>query len=115
MIRGLSYQIDQAEAILTRAEHAGMEIGTPRFELLAAKESLIKARTETHSLKIEKVKAATDPGFIVAEKSLTSGQDLLTELLFRRKGLVAAMLVIGAVLVGLFLKIREVDRRRGLD
>ncbi len=115
MVEGLSSQIDQAAAILTRAEHAGMEIGAPRFELIAAKESLIKARTETHSLEMKKVKAATDPGLIVAEKSLTSGQDLLTELQFRRKGLVAAMLVIGAVLVGLFLKIREVDRRRGPD
>jgi len=90
-----------------------MEIGAPRFELLAAKESLIKARTETHSLKIEKVKAATDPGLIVAQKSFEHGQGLLAELQFRRKGLVVSMLVIGAVLVGLFLKIREVDRRRG--
>ncbi len=113
MVEGLSSQIDQAAAILTRAEHAGMEIGAPRFELLAAKESLIKARTETHSLKIEKVKAATDPGLIVAQKSFEHGQGLLAELQFRRKGLVVSMLVIGAVLVGLFLKIREVDRRRG--
>ena len=113
MVEGLSSRIDQAAAILTRAEHAGMEIGTPRFELLTAKESLIKARTETHSLQMEKIKAATDSGLIVAQKSLESGQDLLTELQFRRKGLVAAVLVIGAVLIGLFLKIREVDRRRG--
>ena len=113
MIEGLSSQIDLATAILTKAEHAGMEIGHPRFELIAAKDSLIKARAETHLLKVEKIKAITDPGFIVAQKSLTSGQDLLTELQFRRKGLAVSMLVIGAVLIGLFLKIREVDRRRG--
>jgi hypothetical protein len=113
MIEGLSSQIDQATAILTKAEHAGMEIGHPRFELIAAKDSLIKARAETHLLKVEKIKAITEPAFIVAEKSLTSGQNLLTELQFRRKGLAVSMLVIGAVLIGLFLKIREVDRRRG--
>ena len=112
MIEGLSSRIDQAAAILTKAEHAGMEIGSPRFELIAAKESLIKARAETHLLQMEKIKAATDPGFIVAQKSFESGQDLLAELQFRRKGLAASLLVIGAVLVGLFFKIREVDRRR---
>ncbi len=113
MIEGLSSRLDQAATILTRAEHAGMEIGSPRFELLAAKESLIKARAETHSLQIEKIKTATDSGLIVAQKSLESGQGLLAELQFRRKGLAVSMLVIVAVLVGLFLKIREVDRRRG--
>ena len=115
MIEGLSSRIDQAAAILTKAEHAGMEIGSPRFELIAAKESLIKARAETHLLQTEKIKAATDPRFIVAQKSFESGQDLLAELQFRRKGLAASLLVIGAVLVGLFFKIREVDRRRGPD
>jgi hypothetical protein len=113
MVEDLSSRIDQAAAILTRAEHAGMEIGAPRFELIAAQESLIKARAGTHSLDTEQIKVATDSGLVVAEKSLKTGQDLLAELQFRRKGLAVSMLVIGAVLVGLFFKIREVDRRRG--
>lgn len=112
MIEGLSSRIDQAAAILTRAEHAGMEVGPHRFELIAAKESLIKARAETHSLQMEKIKTATDSGLIVAQKSLQSGQDLLAEVQFRRKGLAASLLVIGAILVGLFFKIKEVDRRK---
>jgi hypothetical protein len=113
MVEGLSSRIDQAATILTRAEQAGMESGSPRFELIAAKEALIKARAGTHSLDTEQIKAATDSGVVVAEKSLKAGQDLLAELQFRRKGLAVSMLVIGAVLVGLFFKIREVDRRRG--
>lgn len=113
MIEGLADRIDQATTILTKAEHAGMEIGSPRFELLAANESLIKARAATHSLDIESIKAATDSGVIVAQKSLDSGQGLLAEVQFRRKGLAASMLIIVGVLVGLFLKIREVDRRKG--
>lgn len=111
MIEGLAGRIDQATAVLTRAEHAGMEIGIPKFELLAAKESLIKARAAAHALDIEQIKTATDSGLGVAQKSLESGQGLLAEVQFRRKGLAASMLIIIAVLVGLFLKIREVDRR----
>ncbi|CBE67884.1 MAG: hypothetical protein F9K13_04090 [Candidatus Methylomirabilis oxygeniifera] len=112
-IEGLSSRIDQAMAILTRAEHAGMEIGAPRFELLAAKESLIKARAATHSIDVEQIKTDTDSGLVVAQKSLESGQGLLAEVQFRRKGLAASMLIIVAVLVGLFLKIRAVDRQKG--
>lgn len=115
MIEGLAGRIDQATATLTRAEHAGMEIGAPKFELIAANESLIKARAAVHSLDVEQIKTATDSGSDVAQKSLESGQGLLSEVQFRRKGLAASMLIIIAVLVGLFLKIREVDRRKRLD
>lgn len=115
MIEGLAGRIDQATATLTRAEHAGMEIGAPKFELIAANESLIKARAAVHSLDVEQIKTATDSGSDVAQKSLESGQGLLAEVQFRRKGLAASMLIIIAVLVGLFLKIREVDRRKRLD
>jgi len=111
MIEGLAGRIDQATTVLTKAERAGMEIGVPRFELIAAKESLIKARAATHSLDTESIKTATDSGLVVAQKSLESGQGLLAEVQFRRKGLAASMLIIVAVLVGLFMKIREVDRR----
>jgi len=111
LIVGLSSRIDQAEAILTRAEHAGMEVGPPRFELIEAKDSLIKARAETHTLRVEKIKAITDPGRAVAEKTTKKGQELLVELQFRRKGLAASLLVIAAVLFALFIKIREIDRR----
>jgi hypothetical protein len=88
-----------------------MEVGPPRFELIEAKDSLIKARAETHTLRVEKIKAITDPGRAVAEKTTKKGQELLVELQFRRKGLAASLLVIAAVLVALFIKIREVDRR----
>jgi hypothetical protein len=111
-LEGLARRIDEAGAILTKAEHAGMEIGSPRFELITAKESLIKARAHTHSLDVEKVKTDAESGLIVAQKSLERGQDLMAELQFRRKGLAASLLVIGAVLAGLFFKIREVDRRK---
>ncbi len=111
LIVNLSSGIKEAEAILTRAEQAGMEVGPPRFELIEAKDALIKARAETHELKLKKIKALTEPGLVVTQKTVKKGQELMVELQFRRKGLAASLLVIGAVLVGLFFKIREVDRR----
>lgn len=111
LIGGLSRGIEEADAILTRAEEAGMEVGLPKFELIEAKDNLIKARAESHTLKAKKIKVLTDPGVVIAQKTVKKGHQLMAELQFRRKGLAASLLVIGAVLVGLFLKIREVDRR----
>jgi len=111
LIEGLSRAMEQAEAILTKAEYAGMEVGPTRFELIEAKDSLIKARAETHRLKVKRIKTLTDPGLVVAQKSVKKGQELMVQLQFRRKGLAASLLVIAAALVGLFFKIREVDRR----
>ncbi len=110
-LQDLAKGIDRAEAILTRAEHAGMEVGPPRFELIEAKDALIKARTETHLVKVKRIKTLTEPAVVIAEKTVKKGQDLMVQLQFRRKGLAASLLVIAAALVGLFFKIREVDRR----
>jgi hypothetical protein len=115
LLGGLSTRIDEAEAILMRAEHAGMEVGPYRFELIAAKDSLIKARAETHTLQPSRIRAITDEGVRVAEQSVGKGQELMAELQFRRKGLAASLVVIAVVLIGLFLKIREVDRRHPPD
>ena len=109
----LSSRIEQADAILNRAEYAGMEVGPPKFELIEAKDSLIRARAETHVLKVKRIKALTDPGVAVAQKTIKKGQELMVEFHFRRKWLAASLLVIAAVLVGLFFKIKEVDRRQG--
>ena len=112
-LQDLAQGIDRAEAILTRAEHAGMEVGPPRFELIEAKDALIKARAETHLVKVKRIKTLTDPAVVIAEKTVKKGQELMVQLQFRRKGLAASLLVIAAALVGLFFKIREVDRRQG--
>ena len=88
-----------------------MEVGPPRFELIEAKDALIKARTETHLVKVKRIKTLTTPALVVADKTVKKGQDLMVQLQFRRNGLAASLLVIAAALVGLFFKIREVDRR----
>ena len=50
---------------------------------------------------------------LTTQKTNKKGHELMVEFHFRRKWLAASLLVIGAVLVGLFFKIREVDRRQG--
>ena len=64
-------------------------------------------------VKVKKIKTLTDPAVVIAQKTVKKGEELMVQLQFRRKGLAASLLVIAAALVGLFFKIREIDRRGG--
>ncbi len=102
---------DNAHAMLTRAEHAGMEVSQPLFDLNEAKTALIKARAAIHAFNLDGVKKETEPGLNVSQKAHALGLKVLDELQFRRKGLVVSVLVIVALIVGLVLKIREIEKK----
>jgi hypothetical protein len=48
----------------------------------------------------------------VADESHSAGGDALDEYQYRRRGLAVSLVLIALVLVGLALKIREIDRTR---
>jgi hypothetical protein len=98
-----------AYAILTNAEHAGMEVSQPLFELNEAKTALIKARASIHGFNLDGVKAQVKPGLEISEKARTRGLRALDELQFRRKGLAVSVLIIIALIVGLVIKIRRLE------
>jgi len=54
----------------------------------------------------------TDEGQEVAVSAKRAGVAALEELQVRRKGLAVSLVLVGMVLLGLFLKIRQVDRER---
>jgi predicted CXXCH cytochrome family protein len=111
LVDSLAGQYDSARAVLGRAEQAGMEVSQAEFDLAGAREALVKARTAVHAFKVEAVKQEVDAGLGIAEKAHARGVRALQELAFRRKGLSVSLVVILAVIVGLVLKIRQVERR----
>lgn len=111
-IGGLSADWEKARALLLRAEHAGMEVSQPQFDLNGAKDALVKARAAVHSFRTEAVKKEVEPGLAIAAKAYARGVRALEELGFRRKGLAVSVIVILALIAGILLKIRAVDRRQ---
>ena len=103
---------ESAHAILTNAEHAGMEVSQPIFELNGAKTALIKARASIHGFNLDGVKAEVEPGLEITRKAHSRGLRALHELQFRRKGLAVSVLIIMALIVGLILKIRRLESKR---
>ena len=100
---------EAALTILTNAEHAGMEVSQPLFELNEAKTALIKARASIHGFNLDGVNAQVKPGLEISQKMRDRGLKALQELQFRRKGLAVSVLIIVALIVGLIMKIRRLE------
>ena len=105
----LSGTIDSAQFVLEHAEDSGVEVSSELATLNDARSSLIKARSAVHAFDPEKVAAEVEPGMTIAGEALVRGGQALDELRFRRIGLTVAVLIIGALTVGLVLKIKEVE------
>jgi hypothetical protein len=110
-VDSLSVAVGKARALLGRAEHAGMEVSQAQFDLAGARESLVKARTAIHAFSPDAVKKETEPGLAIAERAYARGVRALDELRFRKRGLGVSLVIIIALIGGLVMKIRQVDRR----
>ncbi len=99
-----------AAAILERAERAGMEVSQARFELNGATDALVKARASTHAFSVAVVRSEAEAGLAISAKAQARGVRALEELGFRRKGFGVALVIILALIGGLVIKIRQVDR-----
>jgi Cytochrome c3 len=100
-----------SEEILGRAERSGMEVSQAQFDLNGAVDALVKARAAVHAFTPEGVRTEAARGLEIAERARGRGDRALAELVFRRRGLFASLAVIGLVIVGLVLKIREIEGR----
>ena len=111
-VEQLKTEYEKAHALLAKAEHAGMEVSQPLFDLNGAKTALIKARASIHGFNLDGVKTEVKPGMEISQKAYARGVKSLEELQFRRKGLVVSVLIIAALIVGLLKKIRRLETKR---
>lgn len=111
LLDSLGGEYDKARAILLQAERAGMEVSQAQFDLNGAKDALVKARAAIHAFSVEAVKKEGEPGLQISAKAQARGVRALDELQFRRKGLAVSLVIILAIIGGLVVKIRQLDRR----
>ena len=111
LIDSLDVVSGKARALLGQAEQAGMEVSQARFDLNGAREALVKARAAVHAFTVDAVKKETEPGLAISQKVYARGLRALDELRFRRRGLGVSLVIIIALIAGLVMKIRQVERR----
>lgn len=107
----LKDSIAASEKVLTEAERKGMEVSQPRYDLIEARQDLTNARTQVHSFNAAGGQGFVEAGMKISSHSEEKGLQALKEYQFRRKGLAISLIVILAVIVGLYFKIRELDKK----
>ena len=101
--------IEQATEILHEAEQAGMEVSAAQADLSTAHSALVMGRTVVHSFSPDAVSEAVAPGLEVAGAGYLRGMEALDDLRIRRMGLVISVAIILALVLGLALKIRQIE------
>ena len=89
-----------------------MEVSQAEFDLNEAKTALVKSRAAIHAFSVVTLKKEIDPGLQVSAKAYAGGLKALEELGFRRKWLAVSAVIILALIVGLVLKIRQMENAR---
>jgi len=98
-----------ADSLLQRAERAGMEVSQARFDLSGAQTALVQAQAAIHAFELDSVAHHADEGLQVAAAAVERGHGALGELRFRRVGLTVSTGLILLLIIGVILKIRQIE------
>ena len=112
-MEALKLGIDRSGALIARVHNAGIEVSNQELALIEARSQLTLARTEMHTSD----PAGVDDIIVEATTILAgvdrAGQDGVSELQFRRRGLAISLGAILLFVVALWLKVRQIERRSG--
>jgi hypothetical protein len=108
-IDSLRTDFTTADSLLAAAEHAGMEVSQPQFELRNAQTALLQARNAVHTFALDSVSRHVDEGLGITATAITRGRAALRDLRFRRVGLGVSTGIIVLLITGLVLKIRQLE------
>jgi predicted CXXCH cytochrome family protein len=101
-----------AREVVERADRAGMEVSDAELALIDAHQALVQARNLVHAFAVDPVDAKVKEGLEITKRAQEMGVTALSELEFRRKGLLVSLVFILVMVIGLYLKIRQIERPR---
>jgi len=104
---------EESRRVLEEAENAGMEVSQALFELDEVNNVQTRAHSAIHSFQVDPVRREVEAGLIITSQARERGEEALDEHRFRRVGLGLSSLIILMLIIGLLLKIRELERAEG--
>jgi predicted CXXCH cytochrome family protein len=96
---------------LEEAERMGMEVSQALFELEEVNNAQTRARSAIHSFSVDVVRREVDVGLAITQRASGRADDAFAEYDFRRLGLGVSSGIILLLVVGLLLKIRDMEQR----
>jgi hypothetical protein len=97
--------------MLGSAEQLGMDVADAKYTLKDVNQSLVQTRVKVHAFDTIPLKEAAEPGMRIVGKAQQTAIDAVKEFYFRRQGLGVATLLISALALVLYLKIRTIERK----
>jgi predicted CXXCH cytochrome family protein len=108
-IEDVKASIAEASTTVEGAAVAGMEVSEAEIVLIDANQALVLARNTVHAVSVDALKERTDEGRTLAGQAAEMGRAALTELSYRQRGLAVSVFFIVLVVIGLYLKIRQIE------
>lgn len=109
-IRSLADTLALADASVHAAEQKGMYLRDAEFRWRDGRQKLYESRTLLHLFDPSSLSEKTGEGLAIAREVEKSARQAMTDYRFRRKGLLIATLIITALALLLYLKIRSIER-----
>jgi predicted CXXCH cytochrome family protein len=110
-LQSLTQGQTEAAHVLNQAEQLGMDVVEAKYLLKDANQSLIESRVKIHSFQTKPVQESATPGLKVIGQAKDAGNAAIREYYFRRKGLGVSTLLLTFLVVLLYLKIRQIEKK----
>jgi hypothetical protein len=111
LINSLKKEEDKAKIILEEANQKGMDVSDALYALKDIRQILIQTRTILHSFDNEKFTEEIKPGFDITSEVKTEGINAIDNYYFRREGLAVSTLIVTLLVIGLYIKIRKLEKK----
>jgi predicted CXXCH cytochrome family protein len=100
----------RARELVERAGRAGMEVSDAEVALIDANQALVETRNLVHTFAAAPVDEKVKEGLAFAKSAEDMGVAALKEIDYRRLGLAVSLVFILILVLGLYLKIRQIER-----
>lgn len=111
LIDSLNTENSNTKKILDEAVQKGMDVSDAVFSLKDVRQVLIQTRTTIHAFDIDKFKEHISEGFTIIEKAKLSGEEAIDEYYYRRIGLGFSTIIVTLLVVGLYMKLRKLEKK----
>lgn len=111
-ITSLAAIYDSTQVKLEEVRRKGMNDLDIEYIMKDIKQNLIQSRTAVHTFDPEKVKEKTTEGKKYGEEAIAKANAEISEYYTRRNGFAAATLLITLFIIGLYLKIKDMSKKK---
>jgi hypothetical protein len=101
-------------AAIADAERQGLDLSDLRFDMVGVQDVLVESRSKIHAFDRAEFDKTAKRGFTLVENAEATLETAVGDYSFRKVGLAISTLIVSLVALLLFLRIRDLDRRRSM-